>query len=58
MTDQKTGYVVTPKCPGEIAEKVQEFFAKHRAEEFSEHIKAEEYKFCHGTELGTCGNII
>lgn len=45
VTDQKTGYVVTPKCPGEIAEKVQEFFAKHRAEEFSEHIKAEEYKF-------------
>lgn len=45
VTDQKTGYVVTPKCPGEIAEKVQEFFARHRAEEFSEHIKAEEYKF-------------
>lgn len=45
VTDQKTGYVVTPKCSGEIAEKVQEFFAKHRAEEFSEHIKAEEYKF-------------
>lgn len=45
VTDQKTGYVVTPKCPEETAEKVQEFFAQHRAEEFSEHIKAEEYKF-------------
>ncbi len=45
VTDNKTGYVVTPKCPKEIAEKVQDFFAQHRAEEFSEHIKAEEYKF-------------
>lgn len=45
VTDQKTGYVVTPKCPEEIAEKIQEFFALNRAQEFSEHIKEEEYKF-------------
>lgn len=45
VTDNKTGYVVAPKCPEEIAAKVQEFFTQNKAEEFSEHIKEEEYKF-------------
>lgn len=45
VTNQKTGYVVTPKCPEEIAKKIREFFTQHKAEEFSAHIKAEEYKF-------------
>lgn len=45
VTNHKSGYVVTPKCPEEIVEKVQEFFTQNKAEEFSKYIKEEEYKF-------------
>lgn len=45
VADNLTGYVVPSKSPEALAEKVGEFFACNKAEEFKEHIKQEAYKF-------------
>lgn len=45
VEDGKTGYVVSPFQPKEIAEAVKDFFDKNRSEEFSEGIKDIKYKY-------------
>lgn len=45
VTDSKTGYVVKPKNPQQIAEAVAKYFNENKAAEFIENVKAEEYKY-------------
>ena len=45
VTDGKTGYVVEPRNPEAITEKVLDFYQNKRMDEFHESIKAEAYRF-------------
>lgn len=45
VTDGKTGYVVEPKNPKELANAVIKYYAENKEEEFSENVKAEAYKY-------------
>jgi len=45
VVDGKTGYLVPPRSSSEIASAIIDFFHNKKAEEFSENIKAENYKF-------------
>ena len=40
-----TGYVVPPKSPEALAEKIEEFFSERKGNEFIKNIKQEAYKF-------------
>lgn len=45
VTNGKTGYVVEPKNPKELANAVIKYYAENKEEEFSENVKAEAYKY-------------
>lgn len=45
VTDGKTGYVVEPKNPKELANAVIKYYSENKEEEFSENVKAEAYKY-------------
>lgn len=45
VTDGKTGYVVEPRNPDKLAEKIIKFFRENKAVEFTEHVKQEAERF-------------
>jgi glycosyltransferase involved in cell wall biosynthesis len=45
VKDGKTGYVVKPECPQELAEAVVRYFVEGREEEFEENVRKEAYRF-------------
>ena len=45
VQDDYTGYVVPPRSPEALVEKIEEFFLKNKEKEFIENIKKEAYKF-------------
>lgn len=45
VLDDRTGYIVKPNNPGEIAKAVNRFFTENKREEFEKNIKEEAYKY-------------
>lgn len=45
VTDGKTGYVVSPEDPKQLAEAVIRYFEEEKEEEFGKHIREEAYRF-------------
>ena len=45
VLDGKTGYIVPPKAPHALAEAVCRFFREGKAEEFTENVRREAYKY-------------
>ena len=45
VLNEKTGYIVPPKDPHALAEAVCRFFRENRAEEFTENVRKEAYKY-------------
>lgn len=45
VADKKTGYIVEPRQPDQIAEAVADFYENNRIQEFKKHIAEESYRF-------------
>lgn len=45
VLDGKTGYIVRPHAPADIAEAVVQFFVEKKADEFAENVKKEAYRY-------------
>jgi len=58
IEDGKTGYLVPPRDPGELAKAILQFFSDQKSEEFINNIRKDKHRFSWETMVAVIESLV